>query len=116
MLLVFGAPCQLRLLAGQEHGRTIPLAEVETAPHWAIVGHPKCSGRASFLHFISCQCALLGERAALLPWSRIENRAVDFAGGAAREGDPRTIAALDVEFILRVNRQGRRLTLVEIED
>ena len=28
MLLVFGAPCQLRLLAGQEHGRTIPLAEV----------------------------------------------------------------------------------------
>ena len=31
MLLVFGAPCQLRLLAGQEHGRTIPLAEVERA-------------------------------------------------------------------------------------
>src|SRR3977135_3946264 len=26
VLLVFGAPCQLRLLAGQEHGRTIPLA------------------------------------------------------------------------------------------
>jgi hypothetical protein len=26
--LVFGAPCQIRLLAGQEHGRTIPLAEV----------------------------------------------------------------------------------------
>jgi len=26
-LLVFGAPCQLSLLAGQEHGRTIPLAE-----------------------------------------------------------------------------------------
>ena len=26
MLLVFGAPCQLRSLAGQEHGRTIPLA------------------------------------------------------------------------------------------
>jgi hypothetical protein len=24
VLLVFGAPCQLRLLAGQEHGRTIP--------------------------------------------------------------------------------------------
>src|SRR5580704_12297872 len=30
-LLVFGAPCQLSLLAGQEHGRTIPLAEVERA-------------------------------------------------------------------------------------
>jgi hypothetical protein len=29
MLLVFGAPCQLRLLAGQEHGRTIPLADME---------------------------------------------------------------------------------------
>jgi hypothetical protein len=28
MLLVFGAPCQLPSLAGQEHGRTIPLAEV----------------------------------------------------------------------------------------
>ena len=27
-LLVFGAPCQLSLLAGQEHGRTIPLTEV----------------------------------------------------------------------------------------
>ena len=26
-LLVFGAPCQLSLLAGQEHGRTIPLAD-----------------------------------------------------------------------------------------
>ena len=30
MLLVFGAPCQLRLLAGQEHGRTIPLATIES--------------------------------------------------------------------------------------
>jgi hypothetical protein len=29
VLLVFGAPCQLRSLAGQEHGRTIPLAEIE---------------------------------------------------------------------------------------
>jgi hypothetical protein len=27
VLLVFGAPCQLRLLAGQERGRTIPLAD-----------------------------------------------------------------------------------------
>jgi hypothetical protein len=26
--LVFGAPCQLSLLAGQEHGRTIPLTEM----------------------------------------------------------------------------------------
>src|SRR6266446_7738122 len=28
VLLVFGAPCQLRLLAGQEHGRTIPLGDI----------------------------------------------------------------------------------------
>jgi hypothetical protein len=28
VLLVCGAPCQLRLLAGQEHGRTIPLRDV----------------------------------------------------------------------------------------
>jgi hypothetical protein len=27
VLLVFGAPCQLRLLAGQEHGGTIPLTD-----------------------------------------------------------------------------------------
>jgi hypothetical protein len=62
------------------------------------------------------QCALLGDCAALLPWSRIENRAVDLAGGVANEGDPRMIAALDMEFILRKERHGHRLTLVEIED
>jgi hypothetical protein len=28
VLLVVGAPCQLQLLAGQEHGRTIPLADI----------------------------------------------------------------------------------------
>jgi hypothetical protein len=28
VLLGFGAPCQLRLLAGPEHGRTIPLAVI----------------------------------------------------------------------------------------
>jgi hypothetical protein len=28
VLLVFGAPCQLRLLEGQEHGRTIPLTDI----------------------------------------------------------------------------------------
>ena len=27
MLFVFGAPCQLQTLAGQEHGQTIPLAD-----------------------------------------------------------------------------------------
>ncbi len=29
MLLVFGARCQLRLLSGQEHGRTLPSADIE---------------------------------------------------------------------------------------
>jgi hypothetical protein len=29
VLLVFGAPGQLLSLAGQEHGRTIPLADVD---------------------------------------------------------------------------------------
>jgi hypothetical protein len=31
VLLVFGAPCQRNLLAGQEHGRTIPLADFNVA-------------------------------------------------------------------------------------
>jgi hypothetical protein len=29
VLLVFGAPCQHETLAGQEHGRTIPLADLD---------------------------------------------------------------------------------------
>src|ERR1700742_786456 len=61
-------------------------------------------------------CALLCEYAALLPWSRIENRAVDFAGCVSDEGEPRVIAALDLEFILRTKRHRRRPFLVEIED
>jgi hypothetical protein len=32
VLLVFGAPCQLRWLAGQEHGRTIPLTDIGRSP------------------------------------------------------------------------------------
>src|ERR1700675_494163 len=59
---------------------------------------------------------LLGERAVLLPRSRIENRAVDFASWVANEGDPRMITTLDVEFIPRKNRHGRRLALVKIKD
>jgi hypothetical protein len=31
VLLVFGAPCQLQSLAGQEHGRTIPLTDLKTS-------------------------------------------------------------------------------------
>jgi hypothetical protein len=32
VLLVFGAPCQHETLAGQEHGRTIPLADSRREP------------------------------------------------------------------------------------
>jgi len=42
VLLVFGAPRQLRLLAGQEHGRTIPLTEVVL--NAAKLAHPFSSG------------------------------------------------------------------------
>jgi hypothetical protein len=31
VLLVFGAPGQLKTLAGQEHGRTIPLTDIQFA-------------------------------------------------------------------------------------
>src|SRR5262249_34264605 len=40
MLLVFGAPCQLPLLAGPEHGRTIPLADIapfQTGPLGRVI-------------------------------------------------------------------------------
>jgi hypothetical protein len=43
VLLVFGAPCQLGLLAGQEHGRTIPLAEVaRSILLWCTTRLPSC--------------------------------------------------------------------------
>src|SRR5580704_1007732 len=40
VLLVFGAPCQLRSLTGQEHGRTIPLPDIEVTK-----GAPRKLGR-----------------------------------------------------------------------
>jgi hypothetical protein len=48
VLLVFGAPHQLRLLVGQEHGRTIPLADKPTAPifvaYWTNNGQKSAQG------------------------------------------------------------------------
>jgi len=35
VLLFFGAPCQLKKLAGQEHGRTIPLGDIGRGTHFA---------------------------------------------------------------------------------
>src|SRR5258707_2149087 len=46
VLLVFGAPCQLRLLAGPEHGRTIPLADIrrtEISQGSALLGASVCA-------------------------------------------------------------------------
>src|SRR6202048_5528624 len=34
VLLVLSAPCQLLVLAGAEHGRTIPVAEVRSTAAW----------------------------------------------------------------------------------
>src|SRR5262249_16808716 len=42
VLLGFGAPSQLRLLAGQEHGRTIPLADIGRACEIAGAITPPC--------------------------------------------------------------------------
>src|SRR5437879_9251495 len=43
VLLVLSAPCQLLVLAGPEHGRTIPLAEVTKLPIVNAAQVP-CSG------------------------------------------------------------------------
>jgi hypothetical protein len=43
VLLVFGAPCQHKTLAGQEHGRTIPLSDMEALP-----------GTMASLQFLGC--------------------------------------------------------------
>jgi hypothetical protein len=51
VLLVFGAPCQLPSLARQEHGRTIPLADLGQA----LVG---CRPSVSFLRKSRCDMAL----------------------------------------------------------
>src|ERR1700730_19002890 len=53
VLLLFGAPCQHSLLAGREHGRTIPLADIATVGKRAIGSHysPRtlCTRSAAFL-------------------------------------------------------------------
>src|SRR5207342_509703 len=54
VLLVFGAPCQLRLLAGQEHGRTIPLADVGCL----AVSSVRAAVRAIANYGCSCYAAL----------------------------------------------------------
>ena len=41
MLVVFGAPCQLGLLAGQEHGRTIPLGDITGHDQLRVMEEPR---------------------------------------------------------------------------
>src|SRR5207302_10581397 len=41
VLLVLSAPCQLLILAGPEHGRTIPLADSRPKTHRKPRGHGK---------------------------------------------------------------------------
>jgi hypothetical protein len=43
VLLVFGAPCQLQSLAGQEHGRTIPLPDMNRTWHLKFYVGTGCS-------------------------------------------------------------------------
>jgi hypothetical protein len=50
VLLVFGAPCQFPLLAGPEHGRTIPLAVIR----WSKI--PQCSEPPDLIHANSLCC------------------------------------------------------------
>src|ERR1700692_605630 len=48
-LLVFGAPFQLRLSAGEEHGRTIPLTDIGSQPgKWPDRSSNAISGRLKY--------------------------------------------------------------------
>ena len=74
MLLVFGAPCQLRWLAGQEHGRTIPLADMgssgsETVTMECTVGISR-SNLAPVLGLFSKELVEVSGRASSMKASR----------------------------------------------
>jgi len=51
VLLVFGAPCRRNLLAGQEHGRTIPLSDLSRSGFLqrTLPKHPHFAGRGFLL-------------------------------------------------------------------
>jgi hypothetical protein len=61
VLLVFGAPRQLRLLAGQEHGRTIPLPDIER-PAEAVISPLSFEG-----------CTLFGFELAISPSTAVHH-------------------------------------------
>ena len=64
VLLVFAAPCQLRLLTGREHGRTIPLADISPS----VPGHTHASEMSS-----KRQSILVHDIARLSPADRAKN-------------------------------------------
>src|SRR6266576_6799194 len=79
VLLVFGAPCQLSLLAGREHDRTIPLAELAAGPPvlWTAYG-PNLTTQ--------CLCSPAGpterwHRGVHLPWPTAGHRELPRSNG-----------------------------------
>ena len=67
MLLVFGAPCQLLSLAGQEHGRTIPLADIDVLKARGPLvlsgcGRPHPKHRQLLLHASKLRCSRLDRK------------------------------------------------------
>jgi hypothetical protein len=56
VLLVFGAPCQHSLLAGREHGRTIPLKPV-TAGEWGEKDIREATTSAVLIFLVTAVCS-----------------------------------------------------------
>src|SRR5271170_8467290 len=79
MLLVFGAPCQLRSLAGQEHGRTIPLCDIPSRYH--------CGAS-----FSGMRGGGNGENTML----RLSSRAIPGSSGSPAEGSPPPVVVIEL--------------------
>jgi hypothetical protein len=65
VLLIFGAPSQLPSLAGLEHGRTIPLADVGHLTDERVMGRknppvPGCQPVESVQPIERCSCCYVG--------------------------------------------------------
>ena len=111
VLLVFGAPCQLRLLAGQEHGRTIPLPDIDL-PVQTRYTDPTLgvwSGNRNDGAFVTGACAAAGNLAslafsevAMLPYS---SSAVPMGRNAGELRQP--VMGMAKLFELRAARSSR---------
>jgi hypothetical protein len=73
VLLVFGAPGQLKTLAGQEHGRTIPLADIGDSNLVSrdVLGSPSVPIGERVLVAFDPQWSLLDLRVALFNLNRV---------------------------------------------